>query len=142
MKAIPLPELNVVLIDKVMEVIETDPDHWKQRSWRHDGDFSPERVKDQESGENVLVTSCNTSFCFAGWACQLEGAKWVTVAHVLLEPGENDGTSDYPGAISASQRATRLLGLTRYEAEDLFAPGNSLGQVRDIVAGIKMAHDV
>lgn len=126
----PLPRINGPLLRKVLDHIRTPGVRWDQTTWRR----VPDIFDWLEKG-----SGCGTAFCFAGWTCELSGGEWVGNSHFLVrEEGDVAGSREAERAmdqlgVSARIRAGRLLGLTWYEAELLFAANNGLERVEEIV---------
>jgi hypothetical protein len=81
------------------------------------------------------VTNCGTSFCFAGWGL-------VLTDHILRDY-EVDGLrymqlDDSREAVSGdvSSAAARELGVTHWDAEDLFGADNTREELGECVAEI------
>ncbi len=121
--AMPVP--NIELLDRVLAQIEEYPDQWNQDVWR-----------------------CGTTYCFAGWACQMTGAQWAQSASagcppdwVVADDQDDLGTAciDDLGrkVIEPGRRARRLLGLTVGEGVRLFLDCDTLAEIRAVVADIK-----
>lgn len=115
--------INVELLDRVMAHIEAHPETWDQKTFR-----------------------CESGMCVAGWAAQLGGGLWLTgpednfCHHLVAEEGDPDGDiREWRGTRSVPvwSRAARLLGLDDHEADRLFGPGNTIDDLREIVAGLK-----
>jgi len=114
--------INVQLLKQILAHIEANPGEWDQTWYR-----------------------CDTGMCFAGWAAQLAGGKWYTDSrddksgsYLIAEDGDdlhtiNQFVANVP-VVFASVRAMRVLGLTASQAEELFAGGNRLPDLRRIVA--------
>lgn len=110
--------INVPLLRKTLEHIEAHPREWNQKTWR-----------------------CETGFCFAGWAVELTGGRWVTYGnglypYVLAEDDDPPEHVDYDGEVECAYRAERILGLTGQEAQYLFHSENTLDDLRRIVADL------
>lgn len=113
--------INVVLLRQTLEQIETHPETWYQNAYR-----------------------CNTGMCFAGWAAELAGGKWLSspggaVSDLLIAEPDDGEDALYRGdvlSIDASARAKRVLGIDEDQAEDLFAAGNDLDELREIVTDL------
>ncbi len=117
-----IPELNAALLRKTLEHIEAHPETWKQDYWR-----------------------CESGLCFAGTACDLDGGEWALPgqgtnpgwAELLVaregEPGDETWCVT-PNRVHARTRAQQILGITEAEAETLFAPENTLDDLREHVA--------
>jgi hypothetical protein len=132
MKIITTLPAGAPLIDRVVDVIEHNPDAHDQGEWiaregfEEDGTPAPEVIV---SADNF---PCGTTACVAGWAVLLSG-------HSIRMP---EG-SNYAHGISDNRAiaivAERLLKLTPDEAETLFYCAADLGEIRDAVAAIKTA---
>lgn len=128
-----LAGVNVDLLRRTLAHIEAHPEEWEQTTWR-----------------------CDTGMCFAGTAATLAGGTWATsnrdgvLAHLLVaEPDDYKSpvvtvisakyyrTDKFTGnVVRASERAQRLLGLTRTQCLVLFSGYNTLDGVRLIVADL------
>lgn len=86
---IALPRLNIDLLTQVLERIESDPEHWDQQYW-------------------FRANECGTTYCFAGWACVLDGK----IAEGAVG---ND-----PHSFGWYDEGKASLGLTKLEANALF----------------------
>ena len=93
----PEPAPDLPMLRKVISAIDAEPDRWSQHSWGH-------FIQDQ-SGE----WSCGTARCVAGWA--------ATFAPTLVTEQESPHS---PPDLVISDTASYALGLTRWEAIDLF----------------------
>lgn len=87
-----VPGLNVALLRRVQRWIKKEPLRFRMGWW-----FSKERLKRQPN------PPCNTTACIAGTALLLSGAKRIS----------KQGSD-------VSIRAAKVLGLTKYEAHQLF----------------------
>lgn len=116
--------INVTLLRQVLAHIETNPEVWDQGEWR-----------------------CDTGMCFAGWTGELAGGKWITEADSMFAPYmvvERDDHLDHVRylsevgyAVDVEERATRLLGLTEDQADDLFTSANyKLDMLREEAAAL------
>ncbi len=121
------PTPNVELLDRVLAVIEADPDHWNQSDWRQPS-----------------IDGCGTAFCSAGWACELDGGTWATGSdglhseYLVARDGETLGpTSRGVKMTFVRDRALAVLGLTESEAHALFSGNNGLPALRRQVNRIK-----
>lgn len=132
---------NNELLDKVMDQIESHRDRWDQGYWR-----TPEAEVADQDGRPYLPVDCHTSFCFAGWACQLGPQKAVWYNNSLLYADEHDLADDFDRVrwlrddievIWPSYRARRLLGLDHQQAETLFATDMSIWDLKYYVSQIK-----
>lgn len=109
---------GLALLDAAIAQIEQHPETWRQSALR-----------------------CETGMCVAGHGADLAGGRWATgrsddFAGYLL-PEEDDPPGDvwdYPfldgPLVAAWNRAKRLMGLTDDQADDLFAIGNTLADIR------------
>ena len=92
---------------------------WNQRLWR----------KRDEEG-------CGTSFCFAGWSCELDpDVEWVAAfdydGRVRPVGRVDEGADELPETYAA-----RRLGLTEGQAHQLFYGYNTLPQVQEFVLAL------
>lgn len=103
-------ERNVQLLNKVMDFIEEHPRQHKQKYIWLDGTL--ERLL----GKVLRRPECGSAGCFAGWAVHFssEVSRWSNPYMVI-------------------ERATLELGLTRYEAEWMFAPDRNRKELRVFV---------
>lgn len=120
---------NVDLLNRTLAHIEANPDEWDQHTWRR-------------------KTECGTAMCFAGWAVTFSGGQWTEPAveipdpigydrsHFLTAEPEDYADEACNAAIPVDDRACRVLGLTSKQADRLFWGGNTLADVREIVAEI------
>lgn len=151
---------NAELADEVLEVIHAFPENHNQDAWcqpgndRHNywGDESDPScevaVRDQFI-ENPIETawSCGTGMCFAGWTVALGvGLDWDEVTR-NGEPAVVGGVERDPryGTFWGSEiaeAAIQLLGITRREANKLFAADNTESDLEKIVAKLKRKYGV
>lgn len=95
---------------RTLDYIRAHPQEHQQRQWR-----------------------CESGMCFAGWAVQLAGGRWVTgpadESRNLLyaEPADDQWVVD--GTITARVRAERLLGLDYDESDRLFHADNTVDEL-------------
>lgn len=139
--------VNVALLDKVMEHIKNDLEHWNQRQWRTGPDNDPFGERQDRAqlvtvdGKDVLPVTCDTAFCFAGWAVQLSAtperpALWANVDDLWADD-EDDQYFNYESLIPAEERARQLLGLDVTQAGWLFDGDNDLDDLERTVRLIK-----
>jgi len=104
--------LNLPLFDKVMKLIELEPERWEQSTWAYKAE-------------------CGTAFCFAGHVVNLtmpEDAYFPfsefdrETARVVIDGAMN----------SISTVAMRELGISAGEAVALFNGGNTMTDIRRI----------
>lgn len=118
---------NVELLRETLAQIEAHPD-----------EFDPDRFRTPRG-----------AMCFGARACVLDGGVWVVDdtasphAHLLRarpeDPEESVQQMGYDRVISVYARARRILGLTEHQAAELFAGGNTVADLRRIVAEICQA---
>lgn len=108
----PVPNQHLILW--VLDAIDANPDRWDQTVYRETN------------------TGCGTSFCFAGWACELSGGLWIGNGYFLVpdeydDPKQilwtvfrRDGVSHRVRGIACSDRARRLCGLTPAQQHSIF----------------------
>jgi hypothetical protein len=118
-----------LVLERIEREVEEGTTGWDQSQWA----LSQTNPSKRETPEE----SCGTSFCFAGWAAVLDGARlfwneriansgaavWVA-DEVLLPDGDVEFIWEY---------AQKLLELTDQEADVLFYGGNALGNLQAIV---------
>lgn len=110
---------NVALLNQTLAYIEAHPQEWDQTTWH-----------------------CGTTACFAGHAALLDGAEWapanVPIGELVLarddDPDLNVLVLDGTPSVFVDDRAQRILGLTEYQATELFSGCNSLDDLRTLVA--------
>lgn len=120
---------DVQRLEAVLGKIKADPEHYDQGMWAR---------KD----------ACGTTYCFAGWAIELYGKdqyEWAfgyrSVTGKVRDPQLADwawGVIDREtGAYrEAPDVARELLGLTRGQADRIFAAWNNLEAVEDGVKAV------
>jgi hypothetical protein len=121
---------NVTLLGETLAQIEARPN-----------EFDPDRFRTPWG-----------AMCFGARACVIDGGVWAVDdtasphAHLLLaRPGDPDESVQQMGderVISVYARARRILRLTEHQAADLLAGGNSVTDLRRIVARICQASAV
>ena len=109
---------NVVLLHKIADIIEKEPDLWYQGDWTTEDQTNPSWIQDNE------IHTCGTQACIAGWAVHL------TPEHARPMVG------------SIKRQAQLLLGLYPDEADKLFSsswtpmwPRSVSEELRRIAAG-------
>ena len=89
----------------------------------------------------VRPVTCGTTACVAGWAVITDGGLFLSDQLVLAQPGDPKSrvTNVYAAnaqrvqAVGIEDRARRLLGLDRYEADELFDGDNDYEDVKRIL---------
>lgn len=133
---------DLPLLRKIFEYIEAHPEEWDQGSWGKAFDLPPLRRLRDERGRFTggferlkaeEIAHCGTSFCVAGHATNLAGANLVKDgSHLYTEGLRVYAKCEYQGrTYYISELARHLLGLTEYEADNLFAAGNDFDDVRE-----------
>lgn len=138
---------NIPLLEKVLDHIHSDIEHWNQTFWRTEPRQYINDGINLTGNITELPVTCDTSFCFAGWAVQLapDPVRWIS-RYLLASSEEDDaealkmcdfdfGTENK--AISVSDRAKRLLELDDVQADVLFCATNSLAQLDAYVQSLK-----
>ena len=127
---------NIELLETTYSFIEQNPKHWNQGAWR-----------------------CKSGMCFAGWAAELTGGKWLVDVDVhkndpdafyavedYLVTVDEDGDlgvrtlsvgNEWVKGTHVQDRARRVLRLGWEDAEDLFEGTNDLASIRDVIDRIK-----
>jgi hypothetical protein len=126
--------INASELRRVMAHIEAHQDRWWQGAWRIDLDKLTVGARDEEGRE---LATCGTAFCFAGWKAELDGVRWgrgddmpygyALDETVILPDGRETDAAAY---------AMETLGLDLAQAKRLFSPGNTLDDLRRIVANL------
>lgn len=135
-----MAELNIELLEKTMQHIETHPEDWNQETWR-----------------------CGTGMCFAGHAATLAGREWASEnpdgdnsMMILAKPDEFDSASfeetysHKTGRWTTTDRKVVLvedvarseLGLAEDEAEIMFEPDNTKADLRKMVDNLKAGREI
>ena len=108
---------NVSLLQRTLAHIEDNPLQWRQLDWR-----------------------CGTAGCFAHHAVVIgRGTLWQSKQNPdspYVTAVSNDGGDAICGRTHIADRARRLLGLDSAAATDLFAPENTLNDLRRIVGDL------
>ena len=120
----PTPDLP--LLRKVLDYIDAHREQWLQQIWGTD------RAILTEDGEvdfdlSRPPSACHTAHCIAGWAVILDGTHEVTFCA---------GAMYVDGSPSAGPFAQKLLGLTDFEAADLFHWSNDRAEVQRVAGKI------
>jgi hypothetical protein len=118
-------DATVDLLRRTLELLTTHPELHVQDTW-----LEPTRRVDAPTClEPANVARCGTVGCLAGYAVVLSESYPVR----LNARGDHYGDVELlvdgtwlPGGSWVAEMATELLGLTEYEADALFAGGNSL----------------
>lgn len=110
---------NTELMVDVLAQVELEPERYTQNTWAR----APQNGRPKAS-------SCNTSFCIAGWTTALSGVK-LEWTQTLDGNWTSDTTDDNE---SVSSRAQELLDLNSDDARALFDGSNTLGNVYEHAA--------
>ena len=102
--------VNVELLQKTLDTIKANPDHWRQSTWH-----------------------CGTSHCFAGFAELIAKGLPIDIHEDELRSRE-DFFSPYDSDWNTSAHATELLDISDDDAELLFAGYNTLADLERLVA--------
>ena len=129
---------QIELHRQVLKQIKHEPERWRQQAWVTNAAFYPpedatneealdwyDRWFDGDQGETIKVTSqsCDTAFCYAGWALAITNPEYTfTEASVFL--GE-----EYVGNIETE--ASKVLGLNSEQANYLFDSDNTLPNIEE-----------
>jgi hypothetical protein len=125
------------LAAEVMELIEDNRDRWTQGSWRMD--FNGLETAVEEFVDNPLDPACTTAFCFAGWVAAVHRVKWAADGSGVSTDMIGDPAACYCQGryctvpnhrIYVQTYAARVLGLSGWEAEELFRGDNTLELLR------------
>lgn len=135
---------NSELAHEVLEVIRAFPDNHDQSSWCSPGDddYACEAEKQDAFIDDPIETawSCGTGMCFAGWAVALSVGLDFEYMKFVGEPTVVGGVNFAPdgyGWNEIGEAARQLLGINRYEADDLFLAENTLGDLEQKVADLE-----
>lgn len=148
--------INVPLLNKVMEHIENRPWEWSQTQWAEPAEgrreflrqmmrstdhfwswkaYKKSRMNGMTKKETAQILqtegafTCDAAFCFAGWAAYFDGAEArggpgrFGYTNRVIDPQTGKQTT-------IREYAQKALGLTNYEAADLFAGSNTLADLR------------
>lgn len=106
----------------VLDFITAHPEHHNQAVW------AVPMAWLRELYDESLVGTCGTVACVAGWTCIMAGDELTSSDG---SPELDHAISDSGAALEIPERAMRLLGLTKDEADELFYDINS-GAVRQL----------
>lgn len=112
-----MPTFNADLAERILAQIRDDPEHWDQRSW-------------------AAKTGCGTSFCFAGWACNLELSGLQIYSPYPVSATGFFYADDHPGRRqNFRETACRLLGIDWSGDREfhLFMAGNTYARLEQLV---------
>ncbi len=123
-------KLNRKLLIEIMNFIEEHPRTWRQGSWYVHVDPETGLEKASLRVEEVSeVNSCGSSFCFAGHVALAEGFPSPPLDN------HSDWVRDSPdGGELVDEFARKRLGLNHDQADYLFDGGNSLDDLKKLVA--------
>lgn len=111
----PTSPPNAALAYQVLDQITAHPELWNQGAW-------------------MARIGCNTVACFAGWATLLSGDQ------PQRDPRFDDLTGFVIGAhgapMTVRRRATELLNISEWDADNLFGGSNELEDLKAYVAEI------
>lgn len=126
----------------IRKTIEADPDSWNQESWAGrdlpdsaDYDLGTHRWTEatrtlvNDHGIEVVVPTCGTAYCVAGWAAELTGDP------AALRVGSLNTDFTLSG-LSISTAAEMALELDRDQSVELFASSNDLDRLDELAAWI------
>ncbi|WP_084963292.1 hypothetical protein [Thermoactinospora rubra] len=113
--------VNALLLRATLAHIEAHPETWNQKVYR-----------------------CKSGMCFAGWAAELAGGRWITqdptAPFSLYLAADRDDDPDYVRefplvgrVIDVDDRARQVLGLDDDQADELFSADNGIDDIRRIV---------
>lgn len=120
---------NIELMDRVAAYIEEHPEDHYQEDWR-----------------------CGTAACFAGWTALLSGAQWVCpVWEAPTAPVDHIDENGFVHVhnmyrvidpksglrVPVGVYAQKILGITAWEADELFDPDNDIGHIKVIIDGYR-----
>lgn len=130
---------NVPLMRKIMDQIRAVPESWDQDSWVNNHpnlglEYDP--VTDRMLNVSHETAPCETSFCIAGHAAMLSddplfSYRWGN-QHKSGIGYKNYTVSGLPARI----RATHELGLTTFEADQIFDGRNDWQRIKRLVRQI------
>jgi hypothetical protein len=124
-----------------LAIIETHPERWDQDNWRVETDDDKKPI--ESFPDDPLNESCGTAGCLAGWVVFLNRVKWGglnemrlgdTVANSQCTCPPEDRFCTCGNLMTVAHYAQVRLGLDADGADALFAPENTLADLR---AGVK-----
>jgi hypothetical protein len=127
---------------RTYQQIKMLPNIWKQDEWRDTEGY-------EETGDK---TRCGAKLCFLGHVASNDFGQWATddpdnshFSDLIVREGDEMSDVEYLTislsgfnavdipVISVMNRAASILGISKSEASDLSAPGNSLGDLRSYI---------
>lgn len=141
--------INVDLLDKTLAAIENNQDRWNQLLWGEAPVDVLDRMSEDEFlklvAEDPLNPACGTAYCFAGHAAiQADWKPVFKIAHDDEACDDRNPSKVYEiemvevrkGNVTkyVADVAEEELGLTFTERDCLFAAGNTLEDLRNMVA--------
>lgn len=148
-------EINTPLARKVLEFLEDHQGQHAQGAWATLVDRTLDerrqiatRTTTIDQAAELALGACGTAGCFAGWTAVIEGhtvgtiGDWAGVV-IDLSPDVEVTVETYGDVtdvwvdgprVGASEYARDALGLTRLQAGELFAPGNSRADLRRMLS--------
>ncbi len=103
----PTGRVNVELLRKVLEFITEHPDEWEQAEW-------------------LSRSTCGTAGCVAGWAVVMDGQEIEWEPDVLDNGLTGYRASGTKQGLRIDDAAREALGLTPFEASEMFMAYNDL----------------
>lgn len=102
---------NRELAERALKAIEANPQEWEQQAWR-----------------------CDTGMCFAGFVAHAAGATWALPVINLDNPRYSNVITPNGREMDAALFAAEELGLTTRYATSLFDGGNTLKDIKELIA--------
>ena len=126
-----MPKPNLEELDAIYDHIRSNRRNWLQTTWaRFRGAKPPSRLTDP----NV----CGTSFCFAGHAVLRAGATFYWEENYNSDGWQAmDCRLPHRSRETIADAAQRILGLTEFEAQDLFCGSNNLSDIKAVIKRIR-----
>lgn len=111
---------NIALLRRTMDLVElaAPKGEWNQHFYRNP-------IAWRDGGP------CGTALCFAGWTVIAAGAEFADDHPFHFRYGMV--ADDFGGCVDIPVWAARALGLSMFEAGELFNPDNTLEDLRTIV---------